>query len=213
MRGWSWKGREPPVGAAMTPRWETAEPSEMLAEALQLGEFLTIRSALRATEMEIRVADAAYEGPPRIIHATDFSTEAEAAEAEAVRLARALGGELLLLHVAVEAPLYGETPFGMKALKEIYEGQAHWAEDKLAERARRLVSEGVSTGWRRRVGVPHEEIAKVAAEEQATYLVMGTHGRGGVGRFMLGSVTDRVIRSAACPVVVVRPRAARRRRR
>ena len=89
--------------------------------------------------------------PPRIIHATDFSTEANAAEA--VRLARALGGELLLLHVAVEAPLYGETPFGMRELKKLYEGQARWAEDKLA---------------------------------------------------------DRVIRSAACPVVVVRPRDARR---
>jgi nucleotide-binding universal stress UspA family protein len=41
---------------------------------------------------------------------------------------------------------------------------------------------------------------------------MGTHGRGGVGRFVLGSVTDRVIRSAACPVVVVRPRDAQHRR-
>ena len=149
-------------------------------------------------------------GPPRIIHATDFSREADAAEAEAVRLARALGGELLLLHVAGEAPLYGETPFGMKELKTIYEGQARWAEDKLAERARRLAGQGVTTGWRRRVGVAHEEIVKAAAEEHAAYIVMGTHGRGGVGRFMLGSVADRVIRSAACPVVVMRPRDARR---
>ncbi|MBI1848579.1 MAG: universal stress protein, partial [Candidatus Rokubacteria bacterium] len=117
-----------------------------------------------------------------------------------------------LLHVAVEAPLYGETPFGMKAVKTIYEGQARWAEDKLAERARRLAGQGVTTGWRRRAGIPHEEIVKAAREEHAGYIVMGTHGRGGVGRFMLGSVADRVIRSAACPVVVVRPRATRRRR-
>jgi nucleotide-binding universal stress UspA family protein len=149
--------------------------------------------------------------PPRIIHPTDFSREAEAAEAEAVRLARGLGGELLLLHVAVEAPLYGETPFGMKELKQVYEGQARWAEDKLADRALRLSSEGVTTGWRRRVGVPHEEIVKAAADEHASYIVIGTHGRGGVGRFMLGSVADRVVRSASCPVVVVRPHDTRRR--
>jgi len=150
---------------------------------------------------------------PRIIVATDFSTEAEAAEAEAVRLARALGGGLLLLHVAIEAPLYGETPFGMKHLTKIYARQARWAEDNLAERARRLASQGVSVGWRRRVGVPHEEIVKAAAAEHAAYIVIGTHGRGGVGRFMLGSVADRVVRSAACPVVVVRSPDVRRRRR
>jgi hypothetical protein len=63
---------------------------------------------------------------------------------------------------------YGETPFGMKAVKKIYEGQARWAEDRLAERARHLASQGVSTGWRRRVGVPHEEIVKAAAEDHAT---------------------------------------------
>ena len=148
----------------------------------------------------------------RILHATDFSSEAEAAEREAVRLARALGGELLLVHVSVETPFYGETVFGMKKLKKTYEGQARWAEDRLAKRARALASEGVSTGWRRRVGVPHEEIVKAAAEERASYVVLGTHGRGGVGRFMLGSVADRVIRSSTCPVVVVRPRAVRRQR-
>jgi nucleotide-binding universal stress UspA family protein len=150
-----------------------------------------------------RVADAKQ--PVRIIHATDFSAEAQAAETEAVRLARALGGELLLVHVAVETPPYGETPFGMKELKKIYQAQARWAEDRLAERARHLASQGVTTGWRLRVGIPHEEIVKAAAEEHAGYIVMCTHGRGRVGRFMLGSVADRVIRHATCPVLVVRP--------
>lgn len=156
------------------------------------------------------MAEPAPERPPRVVYATDFSEEAKAAEDEAVRLARALGGELLLLHVAVEAPLYGETPFGMKALRKVYEGQARWAEARLAERAQALASQGVITGWRRRVGVPYQEIVKAAADEHAAYIVMGTHGRRGLGRFMLGSVADRVIRSAACPVVVVRPHDIRR---
>ena len=144
--------------------------------------------------------------PVRIIHATDFSTEADTAEVEAVRLARALGGELLLVHVATESRFYGETAFGMSPLKPVFEAEARWAEGKLDERARHLASQGVPTGWRRRVGTPHEEILKVAAAEHAGYIVIGTHGRGGMERFMLGSVADRVVRAAACPVVVVPPR-------
>ncbi|MEX2145464.1 MAG: universal stress protein [Candidatus Rokuibacteriota bacterium] len=140
-----------------------------------------------------------------VIHPTDFSEEAKAAEAEAVRLARALGGELVLLHVAVEAPLYGETAFGRDEVRRVYEEQARWAENELAGRARRLGDSGVVTRWRRSVGIPHDEIVKAAQEERAAYIVMGTHGRAGFVRFMLGSVADRVVRTATCPVVTVRP--------
>jgi nucleotide-binding universal stress UspA family protein len=151
--------------------------------------------------------------PPRVIHATDFSDEAQAAEAEAVRLTRALGGELLLVHVAAEPAASGETPSGMQQLATTYKAQARRAEDELAARARRLSGEGVATGWRRYVGVPHEQIVQAAAKERARYIVIGTHGRGTVDRFLLGSVVERVLRTAGCPVVVVRKSHAPRRRR
>ena len=141
----------------------------------------------------------------RILQPTDFSTEAEAAEAEAVRLARSFGAELIVLHVSVEAVLYGETPFGATQLGQVYEAQASWAESRLAERAQALQGQGVRASWRRRVGVPHEEIVKAAEEERASYIVIGSHGRGGFARFMLGSVADRVVRTATCPVIIVRP--------
>lgn len=139
-----------------------------------------------------------------IIHPTDFSEEAKAAEAEAVRLVRAVNGELLLLHVAVEAPLYGETVFSKDHVKRVYEEQAHWADSQLAERVRHLAKTGITARWQRCVGVPYEEIVRTAQREGASYIVMGTHGRGGLGRFMLGSVADRVVRSATCPVMTVR---------
>ena len=143
--------------------------------------------------------------PMTIVHPTDFSEEADQAERQAVRLARSLGGELLLLHVSVESPLYGETAFGMPDVKRIYEAQARWAEERLAARAAELNNGGVRTRWRRRVGIVHEAICDVAREEAAEYIVIGTHGRGGIARFMLGSVADRVIRAAPCPVLAVRP--------
>jgi len=142
----------------------------------------------------------------KIVHPTDFSVEAEAAEQEAVRLARRLDAELVLVHVATETPLYGEQVFAMPDVKRIYEAQARWAEKRLAERAAALTHEGVPTRWRRRVGVVHAEIGTVAREEAADYIVIGTHGRGGLDRVMLGSVAERVVRTAPCPVITVRQR-------
>lgn len=142
----------------------------------------------------------------KIVHPTDFSVEAEAAEQEAVRLAHRLDAELVLVHVATETPLYGEQVFAMPDVKRIYEAQARWAEERLAGRADTLTREGVPTRWRRRVGVVHAEIGAVAREEAADYIVIGTHGRGGLDRLMLGSVAERVVRTAPCPVITVRPR-------
>lgn len=147
---------------------------------------------------------------PKILHATDFSAESEAAEAEAIRLARGLGGELILLHVAAEAAVYAERVLGTDPLRAVYESEARWAEEHLAERAGALGREGVPARWRRCVGEPHERICDVAREERADYIVIGTHGRGGLQRVMLGSVADRVVRTAPCPVVTVRRETAPR---
>jgi nucleotide-binding universal stress UspA family protein len=132
------------------------------------------------------------------------AANAHRAEREAVSLAR----RLVLLHVSVETPLYGESAFGMSDVKQIYEAQARWADEHLAARAEGLCNQGVPTRWLRRAGVVDQLIVDTAREEGANYVVMGTHGRGGIARFMLGSVADRVVRTASCPVLTVRPKAA-----
>ena len=55
-----------------------------------------------------------------------------------------------------------------------------------------------------KVGVPFEEIVKIAGVERVDMIVMGTHGRSGLDRLLLGSVAERVIRLAPCPVLTVR---------
>jgi nucleotide-binding universal stress UspA family protein len=142
--------------------------------------------------------------PVTILHPTDFSDAAEAAEVEAIRLARALDATLVLFHVCVEAPLYRESPWGVGELEKVYAEQARWAESELADRVKRLAKDGVKATWRRCTGVPHEAIVQIATEERASYVVMGTHGRGRLGRLLLGSVADRVVRTAPCPVLTVR---------
>ncbi|HUH05558.1 MAG TPA: universal stress protein [Kofleriaceae bacterium] len=56
-----------------------------------------------------------------------------------------------------------------------------------------------------RIGTPAKEIVELAAEATADILVVGTHGRSGVGRWLLGSVAEKVVRYAPCPVLVARP--------
>ncbi len=139
-----------------------------------------------------------------VIHPTDFSDTARAAEAQALTMARVLGAELVILHVAVEGMLYGETPFGHAELERVYEAQRTWAQRAVDERVAAARGTGIAARGLVRVGVPAEEIVRTAQAEGAAMIVMGTHGRSGVQRLILGSVADRVLRTATCPILVVR---------
>ena len=140
----------------------------------------------------------------RLVCPTDFSDAAAPAERLAVRLARALGAELVLLHVASENPLWRES-VGTAQVRAVFEAQRKWAADTLAQRCAAPGVQAVSARWVLKAGVPWQEIVATAAEEHADMIVMGTHGRSGLDRLLLGSVTERVVRAAPCPVLTVRP--------
>ena len=140
----------------------------------------------------------------KILHPTDFSECAAQAEAMAVDLARKLDGELVLFQVLVETPLYAEGLLNMPAVQQVYDAQRKWSEEALEARAGDLRQRGIKASWRLQAGVPFEAIVKVAEEERADLIVIGTHGRSGLNRVLLGSVAERVIRLAPCPVLTVR---------
>jgi nucleotide-binding universal stress UspA family protein len=140
----------------------------------------------------------------KILHPTDFSECAKHAEAAAVDLVRKLDGELVLLHALVETPLYGEGLLSTQHVRAVCDAQRKWAEETLEARAADLRQEGIKTSWRLQVGMPSSAILTVAEEERADMIVMGTHGRSGLDRVLLGSVAERVIRLARCPVLTVR---------
>jgi nucleotide-binding universal stress UspA family protein len=141
----------------------------------------------------------------KILCATDFSEQGQAAEAETVTLARALGAEVVYLHVSAEPMLYGESPFSIRNLKDVYDAQQRWVEDALKARVAAIQAMGTTARWVLRAGVPYEQIVAAAEEEKADMLVLGTHGRSGLNRLLLGSVAERVVRLAPCPVLTVRP--------
>ena len=90
-------------------------------------------------------------------------------------------------------------------VRAVFEGQRKWAADTLGARAEALAAQGVAARVVVRVGLPWEEIVRLAAEEHADMIVMGTQGRTGLDRLLLGSVAERVIRRAPCPVLTVPP--------
>ena len=145
--------------------------------------------------------------PKRILHPTDFSGASSRAFAKALELARADRAELLLLHVLTPVvPVADEGYVSPKTYDDLTRAQrAHAGRqlDALAARARRA---------RARVrtlvleGRPHERIAHAAKARGADLIVMGTHGRGAVAKFFLGSVAERVVGTASCPVLTVRGR-------
>lgn len=142
----------------------------------------------------------------RILVPTDFSDAAEQAWAKAITFARALGAELVLVHVFVETPLFSETPFNAGKIREVYDSSRAWAEKELEQWAIHAREAGARVRTLLRTGAPHHEILGAVDDQRIDLIVMGTHGRGGVERALLGSVADRVIRLARCPVLSVRAR-------
>lgn len=147
----------------------------------------------------------------RILCPTDFSEFSEHALDQAVMLARWYGAEVTALHVfAVPvsmAALGGDGSFVPIDYTALATGQRQELELQLERSAARAASGEVKIHRAIADGGVIEEILKKAHALPADLVVMGTHGRSGFERLLLGSVTERVLRKAPCPVLTV-PRQA-----
>jgi nucleotide-binding universal stress UspA family protein len=139
----------------------------------------------------------------RILCATDFSETAEAAWAAARELARTHRSELILLHVFTELPVYPDV--AVLEVQRVWEEQRAWVERTLAERVAAATSHGLAARWVLKTGMAPESIVEAASEARADLIVIGTHGRTGLTRLVIGSVAERVVRLAPCPVLTLKP--------
>jgi nucleotide-binding universal stress UspA family protein len=142
----------------------------------------------------------------RILYATDLSSTSEPAWDEARRLGRLFNAEILLLHVVsppLVFPVEGYFP------PELYADLLRTARRDAEKGFDRLLGSVAGSGLKVRIrleeGAPASRILQVATEEAADLLVVGTHSRTGLPRAMLGSIADRMVRQATCPVLTVRP--------
>jgi nucleotide-binding universal stress UspA family protein len=140
----------------------------------------------------------------RIVVPTDFSDCAEGAWALAKRVAGSLGSEVVLAHILVEPIVYGDAALATDSTWQLFEQGQKWVEEELEKWASAARAQGMTVRTIVRTGSANEEIVNLATDERAELIIMGTHGRTGLNRLLLGSVADRVIRLASCPVLTVR---------
>jgi nucleotide-binding universal stress UspA family protein len=140
--------------------------------------------------------------PRHLLVAHDFSETAERALTYAIALASKLEARVTIIH-AYELPSYGY-PDGLAFTAEVVENIQRSSEEGLRAVADRAEKAGVPVTAILRQGPAWSEIDAVAKDSKADLIVMGTHGRKGLTRALLGSVAEKVVRTAPCPVLTVR---------
>jgi universal stress protein A len=143
-----------------------------------------------------------FPGPGVVIVAIDFSDASQNACLKAREWAARSGDELLLLYVndtMEQAITDAMTP----QLLEVSRQRHGEAERHLAAVVSELARDGLKARSLICEGVPHDRIIKTAVSEKASLIVMGTHGRTRLAHLLIGSVAERVVREAPCPVLVV----------
>jgi nucleotide-binding universal stress UspA family protein len=141
-----------------------------------------------------------------VLVATDFGETSASALAYGRNLARAFGGKLHVLHIAEQVTATAAAEFYLQDRVELQRA----VEEAAVLRLKALVttSDLATLGAQPVVRVsadPARAIVEYAKAAHVDLIVVGTHGRGAVSRLMMGSVAEKVVRTAPCPVLVVRP--------
>jgi nucleotide-binding universal stress UspA family protein len=138
-------------------------------------------------------------GIRRIMLATDLSTASKGATDQALQLARDLRAELLVVSVIDPTALVAVGPAAVRMDQRRAAREA--AAQAIVVTGRHAAVSVRFLVWE---GEPGPAIVEAAVAEAADLVVVGTHGRSRVGRLVLGSVSDHVVRHAPCPILIVR---------
>jgi universal stress protein A len=138
-----------------------------------------------------------------ILVPTDFSAYAEQALDYAIALAKPLQARVTLLH-AISAVFWGTGDVAMAPPPAYFDALEAEAQQQIEQACTRVREAGLLGETMVVYGVPFERIILAARDHHIDLIVMGTHGRTGLLHVLLGSVAERVVRLAPCPVLVTR---------
>jgi nucleotide-binding universal stress UspA family protein len=142
-----------------------------------------------------------------ILHATDFSSASRPAFAKAIEPAKGSRSELLVLHVLNPmVPMIGHRPIDPPTYSQLQQASRTWALKQLARLTARASAAGARATAILMEGSEAGTITRAARSRRASMIVIGTHGRSGIERVLLGSVATRVVSLSSCPVLTVRGR-------
>lgn len=141
--------------------------------------------------------------PKTILVPVDFTDTSERALDYAVDLAKQLGASVVVMH-AYELPVYGFPDGAFVATVEMATRIMNGAQAGLQAEVDKHKAAGVEIKTVLRQGIAVDEVHSVADEVNADLIVVGTHGRRGLARALLGSVAENVIRTSTRPVLAIR---------
>ena len=141
----------------------------------------------------------------KILCAVDFSESSPQVAEYAATLAEATKAEILCVYIAPSLAEYVGFNVPQAALDtfvgDVVSSAGETMDAFVAEHFQGLPAKGLVLA-----GYPAEEILAAAEEQHADLIVMGSHGRTGIDRIIFGSVAEKVVKSARCPVLTVKPR-------
>jgi nucleotide-binding universal stress UspA family protein len=140
----------------------------------------------------------------KILVATDFNELAAAALRFASTLARRARAEIVVLYADTFEPPPEFTSAQIESVAQSIERSRRRAKEELERHAARNIPPGIRWSTIVADGTPASAILRFAGQQQVDLIAMGTHGRGGLQRLIVGSVADHVIRHAHIPVLTVR---------
>ena len=139
----------------------------------------------------------------RLLVPTDFSDSARHALTYGISFAREYKAELLLLHVVENLTVGYASDLFPVPMAEVFDEISGFARTELAKLAAQAREKEIAVRELVVQGKPSAEIIRVAKEETADMIVLGTHGKGMLDKALFGSTAERVIRRAPCPVLTV----------
>jgi universal stress protein A len=141
----------------------------------------------------------------RVLYATDFSAASRRAFTTAVTIAKSAGARLTVVNVLTPVlPAVPQQFIDAVVLDQLEKQTQRWSAHELNKLADKATVAGITATTALRSGDPVGEIIRAARAARADLIVVGTHGRHGLPKFFLGSVAERVVATAPCPVVTVR---------
>ncbi len=141
----------------------------------------------------------------KIVCAVDFSEYSPFIADYASLIAAKLDAEIVCVYVAPSLSQYVGFHVPPSSI-ENFVGEIVSGADSTMEAFLKENFAGVSAKGKVVTGYAAEEILNLAADEKADMIVMGTHGRRGIDRILFGSVAEKVVKSADCPVLTIRPK-------
>lgn len=141
----------------------------------------------------------------RVLYASDFSAASRRALSTALSITKSLDAKLTILYaLAPVVPMVPDRYIDAVTLDQLDKQARQWSARQLNRLANDAKKAGVRATTLLRDGDPVDQIVRAARSTRADLIVVGTHGRRGLPKFFLGSVAERVVATAPCPVLTVR---------